>query len=130
MRHELHLARAGYAALAVVLAIGVVIGAVIGGSAGAASAALGVGLVAANHGAAVLSTAWSRKLGMGLLAVGYAVFVLRMLLVLVAFGALQAVPWIHSALLAATFCAALVASLAWECVSYVRGSYVPAWRIR
>ena len=35
-----------------------------------------------------------------------------------------------TALLAVSFCVALVVSLAAECVSYVRGSYVPAWRTR
>jgi len=130
MRHELYLARAGFAGLAAVSIVAVVAGAAIAGRAGAASAALGAGLVAANHGVAVLSTAWSRKLGIGVMAVGYSVFALRMLLVLAAFAGLQTLPWIHSALLAAAFCAALVATLSAECVSYVRGTYVPGWMRR
>jgi hypothetical protein len=62
------------------------------------------------------------------IAVGYSVFVFRMLLVLGTFGTLQTVGWVHDGLLAGSFCAALIASLTAECVSFARGSYVPEWR--
>jgi hypothetical protein len=130
MRHELHLARAGFLALAAVAAISTVIGAAYGGSRGAASAAVGVGLVAANHAVAVASTSWAKTFGPRVMAVGYSVFFVRKLLVLGVFGSLRTVAWVHGGLLAGSFCAALVASLAAECVSYARGSYVPAWRTR
>lgn len=130
MRHELHLARYGFAALAVVALAASAAGAVIAGRAGALSAAIGVAIVAVNHGVAVLSTGWARTVGPSVIAVGYSVFVVRMLFVLGTFGSLQSVPWIQDTLLAVTFCVALVASLAAECVSYARGSYVPAWRVR
>src|SRR5437879_3525150 len=130
MRHEIHLARAGFASLAVVAAGAGMAGAVLGGRPGAASGAIGVGLVAANHALAVASTAWSRKLGLTVVAVGYAAFVLRMVLVLAAFGSLQTLGWIHSGLLAVSFSVALVVSLTAECLSYARGTYVPSWRMR
>lgn len=130
MRHELHLARIGFTALAAVAALAVAAGAAIEGSAGAWSAAIGVGLVATNHAIAVLSTSWARTLAPRVIAVGYSVFVFRMFVVLGTFGTLQSVAWVHDAVLAGSFCAALVTSLAAECWSYVRGSYVPAWRAR
>lgn len=130
MRHELHLARSGFAALAAVALVSAVVGAVVGGSAGALSALIGVGLISANHAVAVASTSWSRTVSANMMAVGFSMFVVRMLLVLGVFGTLKTVPWIHGAVLAGAFCAALVASLAAECVSYARGSYVPSWRTR
>ena len=130
MRHELHLARAGFAALGVLSVVAVVVGVLVAGSAGGRTAAIGVGIVALNHGLAVLSTSWARTLGPKVIAVGYSVFVFRMLFVLGVFAALQPVGWIHDGLLAGSFCAALVASLTAECFSYARGSYVPAWMRR
>jgi hypothetical protein len=130
MRHELHLARAGFLALLLIAAVATAVGGVVAGGSGARSAAIGVGLVATNHALAVLSTSWARTLGPRVIAVGYSVFVFRMAFVLGTLGTLQSVAWIHDAMLAGSFCAALVASLAAECVSYVRGSYVPAWRTR
>jgi hypothetical protein len=130
MRHELHLARAGFAALAAVCVVSTLVGALVSGPAGAMSAVIGVGLVAANHAVAVASTSWARTITPGVVAVGYSMFVVRMLMLLGIFGSLQAVGWIHGALLAWSFCAALVFSLAAECVSYARGSYVPAWMRR
>jgi hypothetical protein len=106
------------------------IGLLVGGGTAATSAAIGVGLVALNHAIAVASTAWSPTLGPRVFAVSFGVFVFRMLFMLGAFGSLASVAWIHDALLAASFCSALVVSLAAECFSYVRGSYVPAWRTR
>ena len=130
MRHELHLARAGFAALGVVCAVSALVGALVSGRAGALSAAIGVGLVAANHAIAVASTSWARTIKPSVIAVGYSMFVVRMLMLLGIFGSLSAVGWIHGGLLAWSFCAALVLSLAAECVSYARGSYVPVWRTR
>jgi hypothetical protein len=130
VRHELHLARAGFLALAVIAAAAIALGSLVDGANGARSAAIGAGLVAANHAVAVLSTSWSRSLSARVLAVGYGVFTFRMLFVLGVFGTLATIPWINDGLLAGTFCAALVASLTAECVSYVRGSYVPAWMRR
>jgi hypothetical protein len=92
------------------------------------SAAVGVALVGANHVIAVSSTAWAKVLGPRVVAVGYAVFVVRMLLLLGTFGTLQGVDWVNRTVLAMSFCAALVTSLAVECLSYARGWYVPAWR--
>lgn len=130
MRHELYLARAGFAALAVIAAVSAVVGAVAFGTDGARTALIGVGLVATNHAAAVASTSWSRTLSPRVVAVGYGVFVLRMLFVVGVFGTLQSFGWVHTGVLAGSFCAALVASLAAECISYVRGSYVPTWMRR
>jgi hypothetical protein len=130
MRHELHLSRAGFLAIAAIAAIGTAVGSVVGGSEGALSAGIGVGLVAVNLAIAVCSTAWSRTLAPRVIAVSFGVFVFRMLFMLGAFGTLGTIGWIHDTLLAVSFCVALVASLTAECLSYVRGSYVPAWRTR
>jgi hypothetical protein len=130
MRHEVYLARAGFAALAAVCVVSALVGAAVSGRAGAMSAVIGVGLVAANHAVAVASTGWARTIKPSVIAVGYSMFVVRMLLLLGLFGSLQAAGWIHGGLLAWSFCAALVLSLAAECVSYARGSYVPTWRTR
>jgi hypothetical protein len=113
----------------VVVAIGAsVVGASVDGPDGMRSAAVGVALVAANHAFAVASTAWARVLGPRVVAVGYAAFVVRMLLLLGTFGTLQGLPWVNRTVLATSFCAALVASLTVECLSYARGWYVPSWR--
>lgn len=128
MRHELHLARAGFATVAAVGALLTGVGAVVAGADGALSAAVGVALIAANHAIAVLSTSWARVLTPAVVAVGYSMFVVRMLLLLAAFGSLQRAAWIHGTLLAVSFSVALVLSLAAECVSYARGVYVPNWR--
>lgn len=130
MRHELHLARAGFAALLAIAVFALTAGALVDGPDGLASAGIGVGLVAINHAVAVLSTSWARTVDPRVIAVGYSVFVFRMLFVLGTFGTLQTVGWIHDGLLAGSFCAALVASLTAECVSFFRNSYVPAWRTR
>lgn len=130
VRHELHLARAGFAALGVLFVATVAVAFAVAGSDGASSAAIGVGLVAINHAMSVASTSWARTLAPRVIAVSYSVFVFRMMFVLGAFGTLQSVAWVHDALLAGSFCAALIASLGAECISYVRGSYVPAWRTR
>jgi hypothetical protein len=130
MRHELHLARVGFSALGVVAVTGVVVGVVVDGRAGALSALTGIAIVAANHGLAVLSTAWARVMTLKVLAIGYSIFVLRMLFVLGAFGTIASMDWINTTMLAAFFCAALVSSLTAECFSYARGSYVPVWMRR
>ena len=129
MRHELHLARAGFAALGLIAAVAVALGATVSAD-GARSAAIGVGLVAGNHAVAVASTGWARSLNMRVMAVGYGVFAFRMFCVLAVFGTLRTVDWVHEGLLAGSFLAALVASLAAECVSYARGWYVPSWMRR
>lgn len=128
MRHELALLRVGLRAIAGVAAVCVGLGIVLDGAAGVASAALGVGLVVANHVVAVASTGWARIIRPAVVAVGYAVFVVRMFAVFAAFAVLTTVGWIHDGMLAASFCAALVAALAAEVWSYARGSYVPSWR--
>jgi hypothetical protein len=130
VRHEVHLARAGFTALAGVAAGAAVAGLLVAGEKGVWSAAVGAGLVAANHAVAVASTGWARTVGPRVIAVGYALFVVRMLVLLGALTSLRSVEWIHDGLLAGSFCAALVAALAAECVSYARGSYVPVWRTR
>jgi hypothetical protein len=79
---------------------------------------------------AVASTAWARVLGPRVVAVGYAGFVVRMLFILGTFGTLQGVVWVDRTVLAIAFCAALVTSLAAECLSYARGWYVPSWMRR
>jgi len=127
MRHELHLARVGFAALAVVTVSGAAVGVLVDGRTGALSALIGIGIVAVNHGLAVLSTGWARTLTVGVLAIGYSMFVVRMLFVLSTFGTLASLDWINGPLLATFFCAALVSSLAAECFSYARGSYIPVW---
>ena len=130
MRHELHLARAGFAALAALMVLAVAVGSAVAGYDGMRSAAIGIGLVATNHALAVASTSWARTLEAKVIAVGYGAFVFRMLFVLGVFAGLRSVTWIHDGLLAGSFCAALIVSLTAECISYVRGSYIPAWRTR
>jgi hypothetical protein len=130
MRHELHLARVGFLTLAPVAVVCVLAGGIAAGRVGAASAAIGTGLVGANHLVAVLSTGWAPTVRPRVVAVGYAVFVLRMLALLTAFAVVASLHWIHSAVFAASFCAALVAMLVAESLSYARGSYVPQWRVR
>lgn len=130
MRHELHLARVGFLALLPVAVIAIVVAGLVVGGRGAASAAIGLALVAANHLVAVLSTGWAPTLRPRVVSVGYAVFVARMLALLVAFMLVASLTWIHETTFAVSFCASLVAMLAAECVSYARGSYIPGWRVR
>jgi hypothetical protein len=130
MRHELHLMRKGFQALVPITLGAVLIGWAVAGGRGAASAAIGIGLVAANHLVAVLSTAWSPTLSPKVVGVGYAVFVVRMAFVLGLFGTLSTLSWVHPTLLAVSFCVALVVTLGAECLSYARRSYVPSWRTR
>jgi hypothetical protein len=130
MRHELHLVRRGFMALAPLGVLAVVIGWAVGGGRGSASAAIGVGLVAANHLVAALSTAWSPTLSPKVIGVGYASFVVRMAVMLGMFGTLSTLAWVNAPVLAMSFCAALVVTLGAECLSYARGSYVPSWRVR
>jgi hypothetical protein len=130
MRHELHLVRMGFRALVPLALLGVVIWWAVAGGRGALSAAIGAGLVAANHLIAALSTAWSRRITTAVIGVGYAAFVVRMAFVLGVFGTLSTLPWVHATALATSFCAALVVTLGAECLSYARGSYVPSWRTR
>ena len=129
MRHELHLTRVGLGALVAAVPVMLAAGAAVGGPAGTASVAVGVGLVAVNHGLAALSTGWSRELRPGAVAAGYAGFVVRMFGVFAAFAVASGLPWVHKGLLAGAFCAALIVTLTAECLSYVRGSYVPRWRM-
>jgi hypothetical protein len=91
---------------------------------------VGAGLIAANHLVAVASTGWAPSLGPRVVAVGYAFFVLRMLALLAAFALVAGLGWIHTVAFVSAFCATMVALLAAECLSYARGSYVPAWRSR
>ncbi|HYZ92037.1 MAG TPA: hypothetical protein VFA34_06530 [Actinomycetota bacterium] len=130
MRHELHLARVGFLSLIPVGALALVVCGLAAGGRGAASSAIAVGLVAANHLVAALSTGWAPTLRPRVLSIGYAVFVVRMLALLVAFAVVASFTWIHDATFAVSFCVALVAMLAAECVSYARGSYIPQWRVR
>ena len=130
MRHELHLVRVGFRALAPLAVLCVLVGWGVAGGRGALSAAIGAALVAANHLVAALSTAWSRTISPKVIGIGYAVFVVRMGIVLGLFGTLSTLAWVHSAMLAATFCLTLVVTLVVECLSYARGSYVPSWRTR
>lgn len=128
MRHELHLTARGLRAFAVVLCPLAALGAVTGRWAGVASVLLGGGLVVANHALAALSTGWSRTLSPSAVAIGYAVFVVRMFAVFAALAVLSQLAWVSRPLLAASFCTVLVATLGAECLSYARGSYVPSWR--
>lgn len=130
MRHEVHLARAGFLALAAIAVVAMSSGAIVAGSDGLRSAFAGVALVSINHAVAVASTGWSRVLGPRVIAVGYSVMVVRLLFILGSFSALATLEWVHDGFLAGSFCAALFASLAAECVSYARGTYVPSWRTR
>lgn len=128
MRHELRLTSFGLRAALPAAALLAGIGGVVGGGRGAASAALGASLVAANHLAAAGSVGWARTLGPGVVAAGYAFFVVRMFAVFAAFAVFAQLKWVHQPLLAAAFCAVLVTSLLAECLAYARGSYVPRWR--
>lgn len=130
MRHEVHLARVGFLVLLPVAAVSVCVAVLAAGTDGAASAAIGAGLVGANHLVAVASTGWAPTLAPRVVAVGYVMFVVRMLALLVAFAVVASLSWIHGAAFAGSFCASLVAMLTAECLSYARGSYIPAWRVR
>ncbi len=130
MRHEVHLARVGFLVLVPVTAVSVGVALLAAGGRGAASAAIGAGLVGANHLAAVASTGWSPTLAPRVIAVGYVMFVVRMFALLVAFAVVASLGWIHGAAFAGAFCVTLVAMLTAECLSYARGSYIPAWRVR
>lgn len=130
MRHEVHLARVGFMVLLPVAVASCGVALLAAGSAGAASAAIGAGLVGANHLVAVASTGWAPTLAPRVVAVGYVMFVVRMFALLVAFAVVATLSWIHGAAFAGAFCASLVAMLTAECLSYARGSYVPAWMRR
>ena len=130
MRHELHLLRVGVRAVVPVGLVAVGVAAAFAGGRGAASAAAAVGLVTANNVVAAFSTGWAPTISPNVVAIGYAVFVGRMLALLGAFAALASMTWIHSPSFAIAFCAALVVVLAAECVSYARRTYVPNWRAR
>ncbi len=128
MRHELGLARRGLTWLVVASAALVAVGAVTAGARGALSAGAASLLVGLNHLAAAASTGWSRRLGPGVIAAGYAAFVLRMFAVFAALAALVAAPWAHRGLMAFSFVTAMGVMLTAECLSYARRSYVPEWR--
>jgi len=130
VRHELHLVRKGFKALVPIAVAAVLIGWAVAGGRGAASAAIAVGLVAGNHLAAALSTAWSKTVDARVISVGYAGFVVRMAVMLGLFGTLSTLSWVNAPVLATSFCVALVVTLGAECLSYARGSYVPSWRTR
>ena len=129
MRHEMHLAARGLGALGAVAVLAAGVGFAVAGGLGAASAAVAAVVVSGNHLVAAASTGWARTLRPGVLAVGYGVFVVRMLLVFASLAALAGVPWIHRGVFAGTFCATLAATLVAECLSYARNSYVPSWRV-
>ncbi|HVE91118.1 MAG TPA: hypothetical protein VNE62_02300 [Actinomycetota bacterium] len=129
MRVELRLLAKTLPPLAAVAVALAVVGTLAGGRTGAASALAGAGLAAVNLAAAALSTGWARVLRPGVIAFGYAAFVVRMFLMFSALAAATSLPWVHRGLLAAGFCSALAVALGAECVSYVRKSYVPAWRV-
>jgi hypothetical protein len=129
MRHELHLTAVGLRAALPAAAALAALGFVIGGGRGAASAAIGAGLVVTNQVVAAASTGWSRTINPSVVAVGYAMFVVRMFAMFAAFAVLATVTWIDAPLFAAAFCAVLVVTLAVQCVSYTRGTYVPNWRM-
>lgn len=128
MRHELHLLVRGLRALGVAAVFLAVLGALIAGVSGAASAMVAAGLVAANHGLAALSTGWAPTLRPGVLAVSYGGFFVRMLALLGVFLLLAGRSWVHPEVFAAAFGVCVAVALTTECLSYVRGSYVPAWR--
>ena len=129
MRHELHLTVRGLRALAGAAVALACFGAVLGGRTGALSVAVGAGLVAANAVAAALSTGWARTLGLGVIAVGYALFVVRMFAMFAGLAVLAQADWIHQPLLASAFFVSLVVLLGAECWSYARKTYVPEWRV-
>ena len=129
MRHELHLTAAGLVAAAPAAVLFVALGAALHGGRGAASAACGAGLVIANQAAAAVSTGWSRTITPSVVGVGSAFFVVRMFAMFAAFAVLATMAWVSAPIFAAAFCFVLVVTLAAQCVSYARGSYVPGWRI-
>ena len=129
MRHELHLTAAGLRVALPAAAALAAIGFFVGGGHGAASAATGAGLVLANQVVAAASTGWSRTINPSVVAVGYAMFVVRMFAMFAAFAVLATMSWVEAPMFAAAFCAVLVVALAVQCVSYTRGTYVPNWRM-
>lgn len=129
MRHEMHLALRGMRAVGATLPFMLAAAAIWAGAEAALSAALGAGVVVLNQALAVASTAWSRVLGPKVFATGYAGWILRMAGVLAAMSYFSRLAWVDKVSLAISFCAALAVLLGAECVSYVRRSYVPAWRM-
>src|SRR5262249_43066237 len=125
VRHELHLVRMGFTALAPLGAASVVVGGLIAGRRGALSAAVAIALVAGNHLVAALSTAWSSKISTTVIGVSYLSFFVRMAVMFGLFGTLSTLAWVNAPVLATTFCVALVVTLGAECLSWARGSYVP-----
>ena len=129
MRHEVHLARRGLTTVAAVVPVVLAGAGLLRGPEGAASAVLGAGVIVANQALAVASTAWSRGFGRTAAVTGYAGWFLRMAAVLAAMSFLAGLAWVDRPSLAVSFCLTLAVLLGAECVSYVRGSYVPAWRV-
>ena len=129
MRHEVHLAARGAATAGVAGAVIVAGAGVTAGGQGAASAAMGAALVLLNQAAAVATTAWSRTLTRKVATIGYLGWFVRMAAVLTALGAARSIGWVNRPALAISFCVTLAVLLGAECVSYVRRSYVPAWRM-
>ena len=130
MRHEVHLMRVGFRVLLPVAAATVAVCGVLAGARGAESAAAAMALVVANHLAAVMSTGWAPTLRPGVVAAGYAGFVIRMMLLLAAFAVLASMPWITPGAFAGSFGLGITVLLTAECVSYARGTFVPSWRPR
>lgn len=126
MRHELAIASKGVMPALIVTLIVSLIALVSGGAWAGASALAGAALIAANHALAALSAGATKTFDMGVAAFVWATWMIRMFAVVMAFAFLST--FTHRGWTAAGFVAALVVSLAWECASYARGTYVPAWR--
>lgn len=129
MRHELHLTAKGIKAAPFVVVPLLAFAALASGFSGAASVALGALIVVSNAGLAAASTGWSRRLGPAALIVGYAMYAVRMFAVFAALTVVTVLPWVDRPLLAIAFCSTLAVTLTAACLSYVRNTYVPGWRL-
>lgn len=129
MRHEVHLTAKGLRAAPIAVAPLLIFAALAGGFNGAASVALGAGIVVGNSVLAAASTGWSRTLGPGTVIVGYAMYAVRMFAVFAALTVVAVLPWVDRPLLAIAFCSTLAVTLTAACLSFVRNSYVPGWRL-
>lgn len=129
MRHELHLTAKGLKAAPLAVIPLVVFAAVASGLSGVASVLLGAGIVAVNASLAAGSTGWSRRLSAGAMVFGYAMYAVRMFAVFAALTIAAVMPWVDRPLLAIAFCATLAVTLTAACLSYVRNTYVPGWRL-
>lgn len=129
MRHEVHLAAHGLRAAGLASPVFVGGAALMGGRTGALSAAAGCALVMANRTVAAATTGWFRVLSRKVATIGYLGWIVRMAAVLAVLSLAASAGWVSRPALAISFCGTLAVGLAAECLGYMRGSYIPSWRL-